>query len=48
MNPWIQSSADLRLVPGAVVCAQSWYRDSGEPAGFATGVSNAIQFAIAP
>jgi hypothetical protein len=48
MNPWIQANGDLRLVPGAVVCAQYWFRDPGEPAGFATGLSNAIQFAIAP
>jgi hypothetical protein len=48
MNPWIQSGIDLRLVPGTLVCAQYWYRDPGEPAGFDTGLSNAIQFSIAP
>ncbi len=48
MNAWIQSAADLRLVPGTLVCAQYWYRDPGEPAGFDTGLSDAIQFAIAP
>lgn len=48
MNAWIQSEVDMRLVPGAVVCAQYWYRDPGEPAGFNTGLSDAIQFAIAP
>jgi hypothetical protein len=48
MNAYIQSALDQRLVPGTLVCAQYWYRDPGEPSGFANGLSDAIQFWIAP
>ena len=47
-NQRIQSGADPFLVPGAFVYAQYWFRDPADPQGFASGLSNAICFGIAP
>ena len=36
------------LVPGALVYCQWWSRDPLDPAGFGTGLSDALRFGIAP
>jgi hypothetical protein len=41
---WIQSGADPRLVPGAVVFAQFWYRDPWTPAR--AGLTDALRFEV--
>jgi len=45
-NARIQSGADVALIAGAAVYAQYWYRDGADPAGFGTGLSNAVQFTV--
>jgi hypothetical protein len=47
-NARIQSGVDAGLVPGAIVSARWYYRDPQDPAGFSTGLTNAIRFAICP
>jgi hypothetical protein len=47
-NAQVQSGLYANLVPGALVYAQFWHRDPLDPAGFGTGLSNAICFGIAP
>jgi len=47
-NVLIQSGTDPALVQGAAVYCQYWYRDPGDPAGFGTGLSNALSFTICP
>ncbi len=47
-NARIQGGADPGLVTGATVSARWYYRDPQDPAGFSTGLTNAIRFAICP
>jgi hypothetical protein len=47
-NTRIQSGADVGLVPGATISARWYYRDPQDPAGFATGLTDALRFAICP
>jgi hypothetical protein len=44
----VLSGFDAALVPGRLVYAQYWYRDPLDPAGYGLGLSNAIEFAVAP
>lgn len=44
----VQSGVDPRLVPGATVSAQYYYRDGHDPTGFGTGLSDALRFTICP
>jgi hypothetical protein len=48
MNAYIQSGMYPSLVPGEVVYCQWWSRDLQDPAGFGTGLTNALYFGIAP
>jgi hypothetical protein len=48
MRAYIQSSIHPGLVPGAAVYCQWWSRDPLDPAGFGTGLSDALSFGIAP
>ena len=45
-NARIQGGADASLVQGAVVRCQYWYRDPSDPAGFGSGLTNALEFTI--
>lgn len=45
-NARIQNGSDPALVPGAVVDGQFWRRGGAAP--FQTGLSNALEFTIAP
>jgi hypothetical protein len=47
-SAYVQSGLDPLLVPGIVIDAQYWYRDSADPLGFGSATSDAIEFAIAP
>jgi hypothetical protein len=47
-NARIRSGADPTLVPGATVTARWIYRDGQDPAGFGTGLTDALRFAICP
>ncbi len=47
-NAHIQSGVDPALLVGADVFAQWWYRDGPDPAGFGTGLSNALSFRVCP
>ena len=47
-NARIRSGVDAGLVPGATICARWYYRDSQDPAGYGTGLSDALRFAICP
>ena len=47
-NARIQAGTDPNLVPGVTVFAQYWYRDLADPAGFGTGLTNALRFTIQP
>lgn len=47
-NTRIQAGTDPGLIVGANVFAQWWYRDSADPTGFGTGLSNAVQFSVCP
>lgn len=47
-NVRIRSGQDPGLVPGAVVSVRWYYRDSLDPAGFGTGLSDSLRFAICP
>jgi hypothetical protein len=48
MNAYIQSGAYASLVPGEIVYCQWWSRDLQDPAGFGTGLTDALYFGIAP
>jgi hypothetical protein len=43
---WAVSGSDPSLVAGRRVVAQYWYRDPADPSGFATGLSNALDFTL--
>jgi hypothetical protein len=47
-NARIRSGVDVGLVPGAMISARWYYRDAHDPAGFGTGLSDALRFAICP
>jgi hypothetical protein len=47
-NARIQSGIDPQLVPGTTVGARWYYRDSQDPAGYGTGLTNAVRFTICP
>jgi hypothetical protein len=47
-NTRIQSGADPLLVPGATISARWYYRDPQDPAGFSSGLTDALRFAICP
>ncbi len=47
-NARIRSGVDPLLQPGVNVTAQYYYRDALDPAGFGTGLSNAVRFTICP
>jgi hypothetical protein len=47
-NARIQSGADPALVPGAFVFAQWYQRDPLDPAGYHSGLTNALRFGIVP
>lgn len=48
MGGYIQSGVHPALLPGATVFCQWWSRDPADPTGFATSLSNALSFGIAP
>ena len=45
-NALLQSGTDTTLMPCISVFAQYWYRDPQDPAGFGSGLSNALEFEI--
>ncbi len=47
-NQVIASGMDPGLVPGASIFLQYWYRDPADPAGFGSGLSDAIRGQICP
>lgn len=47
-NARIQSGFDPQLTAGKTISAQYYYRDALDPAGFGSGLSNAIRFTICP
>ncbi|MBL8863749.1 MAG: hypothetical protein JNK02_17300 [Planctomycetes bacterium] len=47
-NAWARSGVDPALLAGVVVCAQWYYRDVQDPAGFGSGLSNAVRFTLCP
>lgn len=47
-NARIQSGIDPGLVAGATISARWYYRDPHDPAGYGTGLTNALRFAICP
>ena len=47
-NTRVQSGADPALVPGVLVFAQWMQRDPVDPAGFQSGLSDALRFGIVP
>lgn len=47
-NPHVQSGVDPTLVPGTLVFAQYWFRDLQDPAGFGSGLTNAVRFGVGP
>lgn len=47
-NARIQSGVDPGLVPGTLVFAQWYQRDPFDPAGFHSGLSDALRFGIVP
>lgn len=47
-NALIQTQSDPNLTSGTQVNAQWWYRDPQDPTGFSTGLSDALEFTIAP
>ena len=48
MRAYIQGGTHPGLIAGALVYCQWWSRDPLDPAGFDTGLSNALSFGIAP
>ncbi|MFN0008471.1 MAG: hypothetical protein ACKVXR_11240 [Planctomycetota bacterium] len=47
-NARIQSGIDPLLVPGTTIGARWYYRDAQDPAGYGTGLTNAVRFTICP
>jgi hypothetical protein len=47
-NARIQSHVDPMLVAGRTITAQYYYRDPPDPAGFGSGLSDAMRFTICP
>jgi len=47
-NARIQSGIDPQLVPGKTISARWFYRDPQDPAGFSSGLTNALRFTICP
>lgn len=47
-NALVRSGADPRLVAGAVVGVQAWFRDPSDPTGFGCGLSDALRFTLTP
>ena len=47
-NAWIQSGADPLLLAGKTVNGQYWFRDPQDPAGFGTGLTDALEFTVQP
>ena len=47
-NARIQSGVDAALIPGTTVGARWYYRDSQDPTGFGTGLTDAVRFTICP
>lgn len=47
-NPHVQGGSDVTLVPGTLVFAQYWFRDLQDPAGFGSGLTNAVRFGVGP
>lgn len=45
-NTYVQTGVDPALVPGVVVFGQYWFRDPGDPAGFGTGLTDAVRFGV--
>ncbi len=45
-NQYAQSSGDPALAPGELVFAQYWFRDPQDPAGFGSGLTDAVRFGI--
>jgi hypothetical protein len=48
MNAYIQSGAHPALVAGEIVYCQWWSRDLADPAGFGSGLTDALSFGILP
>src|SRR5262249_55455706 len=47
-NARIRSGAAPLLAPGATISARWYYRDPQDPAGFSSGLTDALRFAICP
>jgi hypothetical protein len=47
-NARIQGGADPGLVAGATISARWYYRDPHDPAGYGTGLTDSLRFAICP
>ena len=47
-NAWLQGGSDPALAAGVLVDGQFWFRDPLDPAGFGTGLSDAIVFEVCP
>jgi hypothetical protein len=47
-NQHVQSGANPTLVPGTLVFAQYWFRDQQDPAGFGSGLTDAVRFGVGP
>lgn len=45
-NAYVQSGVDPALIPGAIFFAQYWFRDPLDPAGFGSGLTNAVRFGV--
>ncbi len=47
-NVRIRSGIDSLLVPGATISTRWYYRDPHDSAGYGTGLTDALRFAICP
>lgn len=47
-NQHVQSGVNPTLVPGTLVFAQYWFRDQQDPAGFGSGLTDAVRFGVGP
>jgi hypothetical protein len=47
-NAYAQSGVDATLTAGTSISAQFYYRDPLDPAGFVTGLTNALRFTLCP
>jgi hypothetical protein len=47
-NALTQSGVNPQLTPGRTISAQYYYRDAQDPAGFGSGLTNALRFTICP